>query len=110
MTGKDCLSDLYELIRERKNNAAENSYTCYLFKEGLDKILKKVGEESAELIIAAKNGAKENIIEEASDLIYHLLVLLVQSDVPYAEVSDELEKRAGKAGNLKAMRETDKNT
>jgi phosphoribosyl-ATP pyrophosphohydrolase len=74
----------------------EGSYTAYLFSKGLDKILKKVGEESAETIIAAKNNSKPELIVESADLLYHLLVLLVNQDVAVDEVLAELEHRAGK--------------
>src|ERR687891_82723 len=69
------LDQLYELIESRKRERPSNSYTTYLFNEGLDKILKKVGEESAETIIAAKNGDRKTLVKESSDLLYHLVVL-----------------------------------
>jgi phosphoribosyl-ATP pyrophosphohydrolase len=72
----DTLEDLYGVICERKENYMKDSYTCYLFDKGLDKILKKVGEESAETVIAAKNGVQEETVGEISDLIYHILVLM----------------------------------
>ncbi|MDD7756028.1 MAG: phosphoribosyl-ATP diphosphatase, partial [Clostridiales bacterium] len=70
-----------------------DSYTNYLFEKGLDKILKKVGEESAEVIIAAKNEAKDEIVYEISDLIYHILVLMVNSNVTIEDVLEELKGR-----------------
>ena len=87
------LFKLYEIVRERKNNPKEGSYTNYLFDSGIDKILKKVGEESAETIIAAKNNSKEEIIYEASDLLYHLIVLLNHSGVEFEEILKALEER-----------------
>jgi phosphoribosyl-AMP cyclohydrolase / phosphoribosyl-ATP pyrophosphohydrolase len=87
------LSQLYELIETRQGERPEGSYTTYLFDKGLDKILKKVGEESAETIIAAKNDETEPLIAEVSDLIYHLLVLLVQRGVSLDQVRDELVQR-----------------
>ncbi|MFA7502820.1 MAG: bifunctional phosphoribosyl-AMP cyclohydrolase/phosphoribosyl-ATP diphosphatase HisIE [Anaerovoracaceae bacterium] len=87
------LHELYSLISERKLSPLEGSYTNYLFTEGLDKILKKVGEESSEVIIAAKGGDKSELIYEVSDLIYHLLVLLVQQGVTIDEIKAELAKR-----------------
>ena len=72
---------LYELIRGRKINMTEGSYTTYLFNSGIDKILKKIGEESSEVIIGAKNGSKEEIIYELSDLFYHSLVLMVEKNI-----------------------------
>ena len=70
----DVIKGLYEVIETRKENPQEGSYTCYLFEKGTDKILKKVGEEAAEVIIAAKNGVKEDTVNEICDLTYHLLV------------------------------------
>lgn len=84
--------ELYDIVRDRKTNPKEGSYTDYLFKEGLDKILKKLGEESTEVIIAAKN-KKEELIYETSDLIYHLTVLLVNEGVSLGEIKEELRKR-----------------
>nr|MBQ4317689.1 phosphoribosyl-ATP diphosphatase [Clostridia bacterium] len=104
------LNDLYAVIAHRKNNYEEGSYTCYLFEKGLDKILKKVGEECAETIIAAKNGDNKELTLEISDLLYHLLVLMNQCDLPLEAVADELTERAKKQGNLKQMKVVDKNT
>ena len=87
------LQALYETVVNRKNNPQEGSYTCYLLDKGLDKILKKVGEESAEVIIAAKNEAKDEIVYEISDLIYHVLVLMVNSNVTIEDVLEELKGR-----------------
>lgn len=87
------LSALTELIESRKESRPEGSYTTYLFDSGLDKILKKVGEEAAETIIAAKNASSEELVAEASDLIYHLLVLLVERGVSLSEVTGELRSR-----------------
>lgn len=90
---KDMLHILYEIVRDRKENPKEGSYTQYLFEKGLDKILKKVGEESAETIIAAKNKVTEELIYEMSDLFYHLTVLLVEQDVTLDQILLELEER-----------------
>jgi phosphoribosyl-ATP pyrophosphohydrolase/phosphoribosyl-AMP cyclohydrolase len=87
------LDQLYELIRSRERERPAGSYTTYLFNEGLDKILKKVGEESAETIIAAKNDNDARLTAEASDLLYHLLVLLVARGVSLADVAEELASR-----------------
>jgi phosphoribosyl-ATP pyrophosphohydrolase/phosphoribosyl-AMP cyclohydrolase len=87
------LDELYRLVQSRERERPENSYTTYLFAEGLDKILKKVGEESAETIIAAKNDEREPFVAEVSDLIYHLLVLLVAKGVSLDEVRQELGER-----------------
>jgi phosphoribosyl-ATP pyrophosphohydrolase/phosphoribosyl-AMP cyclohydrolase len=88
----DTLTRLYGVIAERKANPKEGSYTNYLFKEGIDKILKKIGEESAEVIIGAKNN-REELIYESSDLIYHLMVLLVDQGVTLEDVYGELKGR-----------------
>jgi phosphoribosyl-ATP pyrophosphohydrolase/phosphoribosyl-AMP cyclohydrolase len=100
------LQDLYKLIQERKDQRPEGSYTSYLFNSGLDKILKKVGEESAETIIAAKNagedGGRKQLSAEISDLLYHLLVLMAECDVSLQDISAELSARAGKPANLKS--------
>ncbi len=99
------LQDLYRLIQERKDQLPEGSYTTYLFNSGLDKILKKVGEESAETIIAAKNAmdaeTRKLLSGEISDLLYHLLVLMVERDVSLQDISNELSHRAGKPANPK---------
>src|SRR5689334_22824668 len=89
------LDDLYALIESRERERPEGSYTTYLFNSGLDKILKKVGEESAETIIAAKNEDRTRLTAEVSDLVYHLLVLLVARGVSLDEISAELASRRG---------------
>ncbi|RBP58759.1 phosphoribosyl-ATP pyrophosphatase /phosphoribosyl-AMP cyclohydrolase [Alkalibaculum bacchi] len=89
----EILKQLYKTIEDRRANPVEGSYTNYLFEKGIDKILKKVGEENAETIIAAKNNSKEELIYESSDLIYHLLVLLVNQGVSLEDIFGELEKR-----------------
>jgi len=87
------LDQLYELIQSRERERPAGSYTTYLFEEGLDKILKKLGEESAETIIAAKNDDDEQLTAEISDLVYHLLVLLVARGVSLAHVAAVLSRR-----------------
>jgi len=106
------INDLYEVILDRKISPQEGSYTNYLFDKGLDKILKKVGEECAETIIAAKNGGGQDpgLCGEICDLIYHLLVLMAETGLPLSDVETELAARRDKIGNLKQMRQTDKNT
>ena len=104
------LRDLYQVVLGRKAERQEGSYTCYLFDQGLDKILKKVGEESAETIIAAKNGEAARTVEEISDLLYHLMVLLAAQDIPLEAVLEELERRSRKIGNLKQMKTVDHET
>lgn len=95
------LQDLFKLIQERKDQRPEGSYTTYLFDSGLDKILKKVGEEAAETIIAAKNEDRKPLSAEISDLLYHLLVLMVERDVSLLDILNELNNRAGKPANPK---------
>jgi phosphoribosyl-ATP pyrophosphohydrolase/phosphoribosyl-AMP cyclohydrolase len=99
------LQDLFKLIQERRDQRPEGSYTSYLFNSGLDKILKKVGEESAETIIAAKNAGddegRNQLSSEISDLLYHLLVLMVERDVSLYDIAAELSARAGKSANPK---------
>lgn len=87
------IPDLYQVILERQQTRPEGSYTAYLFDKGIDKICKKVGEEAAEVIIAAKNRSREELVYESADLIYHLLVLLAEGGIKPAEVFNELAKR-----------------
>ncbi len=87
------LEALYAVIEARRQERPEGSYTAYLFNEGLDKILKKVGEESAETIIAAKNEDASGLAREAADLLYHLLVLFVERGLSLDQISDELMGR-----------------
>lgn len=87
------LYELYDVIKDRHTKLPEGSYTTYLFQKGLDKILKKVGEENAEVIIAAKNREKSELIYETSDLLYHLMVLLVEQGVSLDEIFSELKSR-----------------
>lgn len=101
------LQKLYDVILDRKANPQEGSYTCYLFEKGLDKILKKVGEESAETIIAAKNGVQSDTVGEISDLIYHLLVMMADQNIPLTAVMEELDRRSLKIGNLKQFHTSD---
>lgn len=91
------LEQLYELIESRQHERPAGSYTTYLFDAGLDKILKKLGEESAETIIAAKNDDNEPLVSEISDLMYHLLVLLVARGVSLEAIASELKRRRGGA-------------
>lgn len=94
------LDQVYAVIKEREELRPEDSYTTYLFNEGLDKILKKVGEESAETIVAAKNDSTSAFVSEVSDLLYHLLVLLVARGVSLEQVRSELARR--RTGGQKA--------
>nr|WP_042354273.1 bifunctional phosphoribosyl-AMP cyclohydrolase/phosphoribosyl-ATP diphosphatase HisIE [Bacillus rubiinfantis] len=87
------LQTLEKVIQQRQQERPEGAYTTYLFEKGVDKILKKVGEEAAEVIIAAKNRSHEELKWEAADLLYHLQVLLVEQDLPFTEVLKTLEGR-----------------
>jgi phosphoribosyl-AMP cyclohydrolase / phosphoribosyl-ATP pyrophosphohydrolase len=87
------LQSLEKVILEREKERPEGAYTTYLFEKGVDKILKKVGEEAAEVIIAAKNRDHEELRWEAADLLYHLQVLLVEQGLPFKEVLRTLEER-----------------
>ncbi|MGQ9896445.1 MAG: bifunctional phosphoribosyl-AMP cyclohydrolase/phosphoribosyl-ATP diphosphatase HisIE [Acidobacteriota bacterium] len=90
------LDELYSLIQERQAKRPEGAYTTYLFTAGLDKILKKVGEEAAETIIAAKNEPRQELASEIADLLYHLLVLMVARDLTPHDIAEILRSRAGK--------------
>ena len=87
------LEDVYKVILDRKANPKEGSYTNYLFDKGLDKILKKVGEEATEIVIASKNTNNEEVIYEISDFIYHLMVLMAEKDVTWEDIIRELAQR-----------------
>ena len=96
--------NLYETALDRKANPREGSYTNYLFNEGLEKILKKVGEESTEVIIASMKRDKEELVQELGDLFYHIGVLLVETGLSPDDINAELERRSHKTGNLKEER------
>lgn len=89
----DVVQRVYDTVMDRKNNPVEGSYTNYLFDKGIDKILKKVGEENAEVIIAAKNNSRQEVVYETCDLIYHVLVMLINQGVSLGELKAELESR-----------------
>ncbi|HHY23421.1 MAG TPA: phosphoribosyl-ATP diphosphatase [Clostridiaceae bacterium] len=91
--GAEILKELYYVISDRKANPKEGSYTNYLFEKGLDKILKKVGEEASEVIIAAKNRSLEELRYEISDLVYHTLVLMVEQGLKPIDIYEELRGR-----------------
>lgn len=88
------LARLMKVLAQRKAERPDGSYSTYLFNEGRDKILKKVGEEATEVVIAAKGDSRERLVSETADLIFHLSVLLTDADVEWAEVGRELTKRA----------------
>lgn len=90
---REIIFELYDVIQDRRENPVEGSYTNYLFENGLDKILKKIGEEATEVVIAAKNRSKDELVYELSDLVYHSLVLMAAKDVQIEEVKQELVKR-----------------
>ena len=89
----DALKALYETVVSRKETREEGSYTCYLFDKGLDKILKKVGEEATEVIIAGKAEDKAETVYEIADLMYHVMVMMVQLGISVDDVMEELESR-----------------
>lgn len=91
--GPEVLAQVFSVIKQRQTERPEGAYTTYLFDKGIDKILKKVGEEAAEVIIASKGGNSEEIIYESSDLIYHLMVTLAYHDLTWEDVFRELAKR-----------------
>jgi phosphoribosyl-ATP pyrophosphohydrolase/phosphoribosyl-AMP cyclohydrolase len=116
--GKDtALKELYHVVLERQRTYSENSYTCYLFQKGLDKILKKCGEECSEVIIAAKNAdaaaddmkdaMMTELKNEICDLLYHLTVLMVNEGIELDEINEILEQRSLKIGNLKTFHDSD---
>ena len=103
----DVMKGLYEVAQDRTEHPQEGSYTCYLFEQGLDKILKKCGEECSEVIIAAKNGNNEDTANEICDLLYHLIVMMAESGISMEEVEAILENRRQKIGNLKKFHVSD---
>ena len=94
----DILQAVYQVILDRKTNQTDNSYTASLMRGGLDKILKKVGEEATEVVIAAKGGVPDEIIYETADLVFHLLVLLGHQNIPPEALYNELRRRFGTSG------------
>ena len=98
------LEKMYALAVERKENPEEGSYTSYLYEKGLEKILKKIGEESSEVIIAALNGSDEELVGEINDLLYHIIVMMVEKGITMEEVEDEMIRRSAKQHNLKPER------
>lgn len=107
---QDVFKGLYDIICDRKENPQEGSYTCYLLDKGTDKILKKCAEECGETIIAVKNKSNQEIVGEISDLLFHLMVLMVNEGIPLEDVVAELDKRSQKQGNLKTFHKVDKDT
>jgi phosphoribosyl-ATP pyrophosphohydrolase len=91
----DMLDEVYEVILDRKNNPKQGSYVASLYNDpkGLDRVLEKIGEESTELVIAAKNGGEKEIIGESADLFFHVMILLAAKDIPLDKIRAEFEKR-----------------
>ena len=94
----DILQTVYRVILERKANPSSESYTASLIRKGNDKILKKLGEEATELVIAGKGGVRDEIVYETADLFFHTLVLLGYHEIPLDAVYDELRRRFGTSG------------
>jgi len=92
------LDAVYQVILDRKANPSDSSYTASLMQKGLDKILKKLGEEATEVVIAGKGGVREEVVYETADLFFHTLVLLGYQDIPLEDVFDELRRRFGISG------------
>lgn len=107
---ENVLQELYDTVVERKSEKQEGSYTCYLFEKGIDKILKKCGEECTEMVIAAKNRDNDELKNEIADLLYHVMVMCVESGLTWADVEAVLAERSNKTGNLKQFHQVDKNT
>ena len=94
----DVLEAVYQVILDRKDSPTESSYTSSLIQGGIDKILKKIGEEATEVVIAAKGGIQTEIVYETADLVFHLLVLLGHQNIPPDAVYNELRRRFGTSG------------
>ena len=92
------LDDLESVILSRKNNPSENSYVSSLFAKGKDEILKKIGEEAIEVIIASKAADRQQIVNELADLWFHCMVLMAEDGLSHSDVLKELESRFGKKG------------
>lgn len=106
----DAFKDMYDVVMSRRAEPQEGSYTCYLFEKGLDKILKKCGEECTEMVIAAKNSDKEELVGEINDLLYHMIVLMAERGVTVEDVEAVMVERSRKIGNLKQFHASDHNT
>jgi phosphoribosyl-ATP pyrophosphohydrolase len=89
----DFIDELFATLQERKRNPTPNSYTASLLSAGEDEIVKKIGEEAVEIILAAKGQGDERVVEETADLVYHLLVLLVSRDLTWDDIRAELKQR-----------------
>ncbi len=106
----DAFKEMYDVIVNRRANPQEGSYTCYLFDKGIDKILKKCGEETMEMAIAAKNKDNDELAEEINDVLYHMAVLMVERGLSVEKVDEIMRERSKKIGNLKQFHVSDHNT
>ena len=106
----EAFKEMYDVIVNRRDDPQEGSYTCYLFDKGLDKILKKCGEECTEMVIAAKNHDNEELANEINDVLYHMAVLMVERGLSVEEVDAIMRERSKKIGNLKQFHVSDHNT
>lgn len=106
----DAFKDMYDVVVDRRANPQEGSYTCYLFDKGIDKILKKCGEECTEMVIAAKNNDKDELANEINDLLYHMIVMMVDRGVTVENIESIMVERSKKIGNLKQFHVSDHNT
>lgn len=106
----EAFKEMYDVIVSRRDDPQEGSYTCYLFDKGLDKILKKCGEECTEMVIAAKNHDNEELANEINDVLYHMAVLMVERGLTVEEVDEIMRERSKKIGNLKQFHVSDHNT
>lgn len=106
----DAFKDMYDVVVDRRANPQEGSYTCYLFDKGIDKILKKCGEECTEMVIAAKNNDKEELANEINDLLYHMIVMMADRGVTVEDIEKIMSERSKKIGNLKQFHVSDHNT
>ena len=106
----DAFKDMYDVVVDRRANPQEGSYTCYLFDKGIDKILKKCGEDCTEMVIAAKNNDKDELANEINDLLYHMIVMMVDRGVTVEDIETIMVERSKKIGNLKQFHVSDHNT
>jgi phosphoribosyl-ATP pyrophosphohydrolase len=106
----DAFKDMYDVVVDRRANPQEGSYTCYLFDKGIDKILKKCGEECTEMVIAAKNNDKDELANEINDLLYHMIVMMVDRGVTVEDIESIMVERSKKIGNLKQFHVSNHNT
>lgn len=106
----EAFKEMYDVIVDRRSNPQEKSYTCYLFEQGLDKILKKCGEECTEMVIAAKNQDNEELANEINDVLYHMAVLMAERGLSVEKVEKIMRERSQKIGNLKQFHVSDHNS